>query len=85
VTQAALVGGQKYGDSGDIVGLAESAECGARHHVLLEIAADDTGGVGALGLHPARRDGVDADLAGMGPVRPSTGWSRTRRSHPISR
>src|SRR5260370_2768757 len=58
-----VVGGQKHGDAGDIVGLAEPTERGARHHVLLEIAADDTGGVCALGLHPARPDGVDADFA----------------------
>src|SRR5258707_7066574 len=57
------VGGQKHGDAGDIVGLAEPAERGARHHVLFEIAADDTSGVCALGLHPARRDGVDSEFS----------------------
>ena len=63
------VGGQKHGDAGDIVGLAEPAERGARHHVFLEIAADDAGGVGALGLHAADRSlseeadyGVPADI-----------------------
>src|SRR5258708_3691949 len=57
------VGGQKHGDAGDIVGLAEPAQRGARHHVLFEIAADDTGSVGALGLQPARRHGLAADCA----------------------
>src|SRR5258707_11040107 len=58
-----VVGGQKHGDAGDIVGLAEPAQRRARHHVLLEIAADHTAGLGALPLHPAPRDRDDADLA----------------------
>ena len=44
-------------------GCIEPAERGARYHLLLEIAADDAGGVGALGFHSARRNGVDADFA----------------------
>src|SRR4051812_41309756 len=57
------VGGEEHRHLRDIVGLAETAERGARHDLLLEVAADHADLVRALGLDASGRDDVDADVA----------------------
>src|SRR3954452_20808764 len=63
---AGVVGGEEYGDVGDVLGLAEAAEWRGGHGPLLEVGcavlAEDACGVGAFGFDHAGVQGVDANL-----------------------
>ena len=61
---AGVVGGEEDGGGGDVVGLAGAAERGFGDGILVEIGADEAGGVGAFGFDDAGVEGVDADALG---------------------
>jgi hypothetical protein len=68
-----VVGGEEGGDAGDVAGLADAAERGRASHFLLEVAADEAGGVDAFGLDHAGVERVDANLAGSELLRERAG------------
>src|SRR5476649_679762 len=60
---ARLIAGQEDCDLGDVFRLADAAQRRLGFDTLLEIAADEAGGMGAFAFHHAWIDGIDADLA----------------------
>jgi len=48
--------GEENRDARDVLRLAESPERSVRHHLLIELAADDSRLMNAFGLHDARGD-----------------------------
>ncbi len=49
---------------GDVIGLADAAQGRIGDRLLMEVAADEAGGVDAFGFDHARVERVDADLLG---------------------
>src|SRR2546430_413849 len=58
-----IVRGQEDGGGGNVPRLADAAQRRLRDGLALEVAGDNPGAMGALGLYHARIDGVDPDFA----------------------
>src|SRR5580658_1849416 len=62
VDPGSIVGSEKRCDRRDVAGLADAAKRGAGNYFLVEVAADEAGGVDAFGFDHPGIERVDANL-----------------------